>query len=452
MLALALGACHTQVPPRGAGESDSVEAPRMVHTGGAASVAAPALQDPGRNLTPLPAPPVPAAEQQKLMSRGARGAWAFVQRNYQPATGLVKAHDTYEFVTAWDIGSALAAMYSARELRLIGAGDYQTRMSKALQTLATMPLYDGVAFNKFYSARTGQMIGRDERRTDRGYGWSALDVGRLLVWLKIVGGRDAALEPAARQVAARLALNQMVNGGYLHGRDLDPRDGDVRNYQEGRIGYEQYAAEGFALWGARADRAIGFETNLKLVTVDGFTIPADRRGGDLLTSEPFVMMGMEVGWPTAEWRDISRRVYDAQQQRYQRTGIVTMLSEDAVPEPPAYFYYYLLYHNGKAFVVTVPGGGAAPERVRWVSTKAAFGWHALLPSDYTWLALQTVQPAGAGDRGWTAGVFESSKQSTHAANLNTAAVVLEAAAYSARGCALAQPTCGGGASSGPAQR
>ena len=91
-------------------------------------------------------------------------------------------------------------------------------------------------------------------------------------------------------------------------------------------------------------------------------------------------------------------VLAAQEARYKETGIVTMVSEDAVPDPPAYFYYYLLYHDGKPFVVTCPPW-IAPTFPRWVSAKAAFGYHALAPSDYTWRALQTVKYGGTTDRG-----------------------------------------------------
>jgi hypothetical protein len=44
-----------------------------------------------------------------------------------------------------------------------------------------------------------------------------------------------------------------------------------------------------------------------------------------------------------------------------------------------------------------------------------------------------VQPSGASGGGWTAGVYEGSERPTHSYNLNTAAVVLESAAYVLRG-------------------
>ena len=176
-------------------------------------------------------------------------------------------------------------------------------------------------------------------------------------------------------------------------------------------------------------------------------------GDDLLTSEPVVLMGMELGWPSPQWEQLAREMLAVQEERHRRTGLVTIVSEDAVPRPPAYFYYYLLHRNGEDFVVLTPSHDLVPWNLRWVSAKAAFAWHVLMPSPYTWLALQTVKRAGTDGVGWSAGVYERSKVRVQGNNLNTAAVILEAAAYFARGCPLivtaaACPAAGAGAVSG----
>lgn len=426
----------TNVPPSATGDVAQAGADSM--NGGSAAAAPPALAPPD----------VPEAEQRQVLAEAASSAWAYVKRNYSPASGLVKTHETYDYATMWDIASSLASYYSARELGLLSQADYEARTRKALATISQMALYDGSAYNKLYDARTGDMVDRQTRKTTHGYGWSAVDLGRLLTWLKIVSAHDAQFEPMAREIVSRLATNQIVRGGYLYGRDLDPSTGQQQDYVEGRMGYEQYAAAGFAAWGYRAERALDFTTNEKLVSVDGVQVPADKRGDDLLTSDPFVMMGMEMGWPTASWRENARRVFDAQYARYKKTGIVTMVGEDALPEPPAYFYYYVLYRNGAPFSVISATGAPAPEHVRWVSAKAAFGWYALLPSEYAWLAVQTVRPASSASRGWMAGVFENSKANTRSFNLNTSAVVLEAALYAQRRCPFIQMSCAAPAGAG----
>src|SRR2546423_4785224 len=371
--------------------------------------------------------------ERQLYLNAARTAWAFVDRNYQPSTGLARAHDTYQYVTIWDVGSALAATYSAHELGLITDAVYGQRIQRALATLSAMDLFDGAAFNKSYDSRTGRMIDRRERISSKGYGWSTTDIGRLLIWLRILAVNQPQFAPAARAIARRLNVSRLIADGDLQGSDPDPRTGGLRAYPEGRIGYEQYAAAGFALWGFRADKALDGRLNALPVDVLGISIVADRRGDERITSEPYIMMGMETGWYSPELREQAWRVLAAQEARYKSTGVITMASEDALPEPPYYFYYYNIYRQGHTFGLAAPASRSFVSGPRWLSSKAAFAWHALIPTPYTLAAVQAVRSAEIPGRGWGAGVYEGSHRPTGDASLNTAALILEAAAYNLRG-------------------
>ena len=392
---------------------------------------------------PTPAPSLPPtatpAEQRAFMIRSARAGWSYVSREVTPI-GYVGATKNYQFLTVWDMASGLAAAYSARELGFISPAQYRKFADRTLRSIEKAPLYDNAAFNRMYSAQTGAMVDSKAQPTTIGMGWSALDHGRLFVWLKLVGNDDPAFAARTQAIVTRLNMARLVKDGYMQGEEISAKTNEHRAYQEGRVGYEQYAAEGFALWGAKVDSALDFSVNGKPVVVNGQTIITDARGSDVMTSEPFVMMGLELGWKNETWRNLSLAVLAAQEARFTETGIVTMVSEDAIPVPPAYFYYYLLYHDGKPFVVTTVSGATSDSFPRWVSAKAAFGYHALAPSKYTWQALQTVKYGGSTS-GWTAGVFEGTKSSTKTFNLNTAAIVLESAAYMKRGCAFIQKVC-----------
>lgn len=385
-----------------------------------------------------PSRPTPQAER-AFMDRSARAAWSYVTREVTPK-GFVGATKNYQFLTVWDMASTLAAAYSARELGYISTPRYRAFVGRTLSSLETIALYDGAAFNRMYSATTGEMVDNQAQSGTKGGGWSALDHGRLLVWLRLVAARDPELAPRAQRIVSRLRMSRLVKDGYMQGEELSARTGASRAYQEGRIGYEQYAAEGFALWGAPVASALDFSVNGRPYSLNGQALVRDVRGGDVLTSEPFVMMGLELGWKNEAWKRLALAVLAAQEARFRQTGIVTMVSEDAIPVPPAYFYYYVLFHGQKPFAVTTVSGVESDSFPRWVSAKAAFGYHALAPSDYTWRALQTVQWGGSRD-GWTAGVYEGTKNSTKTFNLNTAAIVLESAAYVKRGCAFVKPTC-----------
>ncbi|MES2179737.1 MAG: DUF3131 domain-containing protein [Gemmatimonadota bacterium] len=398
-------------------------------TSGTLNIPAPDASDP---------PKATVEEQRAFMMKSARGAWNYVTREAS-RTGFVGATKEYPYLTVWDMASGLAAAYSARELGFINTTQYKSIVNRTLASMEKLTLFDKAAYNRLYSAKNGAMVDSKAQPSKTGMGWSALDHGRMLVWLKLIANSDPSFAPRANRIATRVDMGRLVKNGYMQGEEILDKS-EHRAYQEGRVGYEQYAAEGFALWGAKVDSALDFAINGKPVTVHGQSIITDVRGMDVMTSEPFVMMGLELGWKNANWRNLSLSVLAAQEARYKKEGIVTMVSEDAIPVPPAYFYYYLLYHEGKPFVVTTVAGVTSDTFPRWVSAKAAFGYHALAPSAYTWLALQTVQHGGSA-RGWTAGVYEGTKTSTSQYNLNTAAIVLESAAYMKRGCPFIQTVC-----------
>jgi len=396
---------------------------------------------------PTPTRPVPASDpagstspdranvidERQLFLNAARIAWAFADRNYQPATGLSRAHDTYQYVTLWDIASGLAATHSAHELGFISDAIYNQRIQRTLSTLATADLFENVAFNRSYDSKTGKMIDRKQRISSRGYGWSVTDIGRLLIWLRILAVNQPQFAAQATSIVKRLDMSRLIRDGYLRSEDLSPTTGALHPFQEGRIGYEQYTAAGLALWGHRAENALNARLNAVPASVLGVPIVADKRGDERITSEPYIMMGMETGWYSPELRQQAWRVLAAQEARYKATGILTMVSEDALPDPPYYFYYYDVYRQGRSFVVDGPIGGPFVESPRWISSKAAFAWHALLPSPYTLAVLQAVQGSGLPGRGWGAGVYEGSLRPTGDASLNTAALILEAAVFNLRG-------------------
>jgi hypothetical protein len=371
-----------------------------------------------------------------LFLEAARSAWHYADTQYQPATGLINSVHDYKYATVWDIASGLSAMYCANRLGLLPRDEYDARMSRALKTLETMPLFDGAVFSKNYRTPTAAIAGRDDRDTnssERGNGWSATDVGRLLVWLRIIAEKQPQYAAEISRIVARLDLRRVVADGYLWGTDVDAA-GTVRRYPEGRLGYEQYAARGFELWGYPAPRALSLSENTFPIEVLGVPLLADRRGDEHLTSEPFILAGLEVGW-NAEMRALSERVLKVQEERFKRTGQMTIVSEDAVPVAPWYFYYYSINHHGRQFVVNVQGSDVDLNDPRWISAKAAYAWHALLPGGYTRSAVDAVAAART-ERGWSSGVYEAGRRSTGSENINTAAVILQAALYSRTGVPL----------------
>jgi hypothetical protein len=371
-----------------------------------------------------------SADDRRVFEDAARSAWAYVANHYVDATGLVDATSFYPYTTIWDIASGIAALYAGHDLKLLNDATYDARMRRVLATLRTMGIVDNAAYNKVYSTRTAGMIGRDQQPSSRGYGWSSTDLGRLLVWLKIVAVTQPQYAADVNAIVKRLDFTRLVADGYMWGQDFDAAWKPHR-YQEGQLGYEQYAASGFAAWGANVERALRFHENALPVAVMGHTLYADARGRDRLTSDPVVLLGLELGWdPPME--QLARSLLGVQATRYRQTGIVTMVAEDSIGQPPDFFYYYNAFTHRRAFGLDVQRRNAFIDQPRWVSAKAAVAWHALMPGPYTRLALQTVAPARTPS-GWDSGVFEGTSTSTGSQNINTAAVILTAAMYDKRG-------------------
>lgn len=394
----------------------------------------------GSGLPAILREPVPVTRdaQDVEFRRAAQAAWKFVNANYEPATGLVHAQPDWAFPTLWDIGSAMGATYGALQLGFITQAEYVDRTRRLIATLQRATLYDNAVFGRNYDARTGALVDEAGKPSTRGTGYSALDLGRLFTWLKIAALTAPELASSAEAVTKRIRVDRVVQDGYLRGEQIMKGATTPEKYQEGRLGYEQYAAEGLALWGLRAKNALQVDKHRRKASVLGVQVSSDARGLDRLTSEPFILHGMEIGL-SGRMQEIALQTLAAQAQRYVKTGTVTVASEDALKIPPHYFYYYCVLCSGREFVINVHSPGVELDAPRWVSAKAAYAWHALMPSRYTWMAVETVRPALDSTRGWATGVMEGTGKSTETYTLNTAGIVLEAAAYMKRGKPFAQP-------------
>jgi hypothetical protein len=426
MSAIVAIVCATFLVACDASDADAIQSGRQQSSSGEV---APTPELPEYAPAPLKeATPVSRAEEDSMFDQAARAAWALIERSYYPATGFASAQPTFPYPTAWDIASTLAAYYSARGLGYLSEDEYRRRAGKLLQTLKTVRLFEGVAYGRNYDARNGELVGATQKPDPNGTGYSAIDLGRMLVVLAVVAKQDPQLADAARAVATRIDAARVIRDGFMWGSERNSKTNKQENYQEGRIGYEQYAAAGFNLWNMNANAAANARASMTQSTVLGIPIAGDKRGLDRLTSEPFILHGLELGWdPTM--REIALQTLSAQAARYVQTGQITIASEDAINRAPYYFYYFCVYCSGKAFSVNVHSPTIMLTEPRWISTKGAFGWYALVPSKYTWQALQAVKPAFNPQRGWASGVFEDSKKSTATYSLNTAATILEAALY-----------------------
>jgi hypothetical protein len=311
-------------------------------------------------------------------------------------------------------------------------------MSRAMASLAKIPLFDQKLPNKSYNTITLAMVDYTNQPTARGLGWSAIDVGRLLVPFNVLLWNYPLHGEEVRTVLRRWDMSLLLKQGQLHGSSVDPA-GKTIYLQEGRFGYEQYSAKSFALMGQDVNNALSYFDHLKLVSMDGVRVPTDNRSADLYhahvyaVSEPYILDGLEYGWDASS-RAFARDIYAVQRKRFERTGVLTAVSEDNLDQAP-FFAYNTVWADGKPWN-TITDEGRDVSQFRSLSTKAAMGWLALYRDDYTARLETALGDLYDPQRGWYAGRYERDGKQNRALTANTNAIVLESLCYLQNGIAV----------------
>lgn len=360
----------------------------------------------------------------------ARQAWSYFQRNWNNETGLVNSVDGFPAVTIWDQAAGMAALVSAKELNIVSASEFDEKMGTMLQTLATMPLYKKELPNKVYNSKTllpvnyGQLEKREE------IGWSAIDLGRMALWLKIVGTKYPQWRSPTEKVWESWQVKRLTSKGEMYGTSVVK--GKEQYNQEGRLGYGNYAAYGLKLWGLNVKAALEYQANTGYANLYGQGIPYDKRDHDTsgannyVLSEPFILDGIETGFQSLP-KVFADRILAAQEARYRTTGQLTAVTEDNLDRPP-YFVYNTLFVNGKPWVA-ITDTRVEHQNLRFVSSKAAIGWHVLYNTDYTRKLADFVQTNLQSENGWYNGYYESLGEPNTSLTANNNGVILSSLLY-----------------------
>jgi hypothetical protein len=366
----------------------------------------------------------------------AQRAWQYFERNWNAKTGLVNSGDNYAWTTLWDQGSAILGIHAAYQLGIIPRERFARMSNQFLQTLETLPLPATGLPNKAYSTATAQMRKLNDTPDPKGTtGWSALDLARLLVGLHVLRTHYPEYSDRINRIVSRWDLSRLVKNGELHG-GVPGTNGQIRVVQEGRFGYEQYAAYSLLLWNIKAANSL-YNPPVKTIQIYGIPLQVDTRNlknsgaSNYLTNDPYVLWGLEIGWPDAIKPQV-QNLLKVQAQRFQRTGILTAVNEDSLNRPP-YFLYYSVYAEGQPWYAINVRGKAYPQ-LRFASTKAAFSWEALMPNDAYAKKLRTsFQNLANPNRGYYSGRYENAKLGINSSiDVNTNGSILESLLYKAR--------------------
>lgn len=367
-------------------------------------------------------------------------AWTYFRNNYQKETGLVNSVDEYPATSMWDTASYLMALIAAQRLQIINNAEFEEKLGKALSTLAKLTLFDGQLPNKSYNTISLQMADYKNNVTDRGIGWSAIDVGRILVPLNIIMWNYPKFMPEVRAIVSKWQLPKLLINGELHGATVDPTTNNTVYVQEGRLGYEEYSAKSFNLLGLDVSKSMNYKDYLAFVDIYGIEIPIDKRDPEkfhahnYVVSENYILDGLEYGWDYLS-KEFAYRVFKSQEARYNDTGLVTAVSEDNIKDDP-YFMYNTVYTDGKAWNA-IGEKGEDLTQYKTISTKAAIGWSILYRTSYGEKLVEAVKTLYDPKKGWYSGYYEVLKKTNEALSANTNAIILEALCFKKFGRLLA---------------
>jgi len=372
----------------------------------------------------------------------AQVAWKYFENNYIPETGLVNAVNNYPSTTMWDTGSALAATITANDLGLITPREFDERIMAMFKTLSSMQLFNNEAPNKVYSTKTIDMVDYGNKPTDAGIGVSILDLARLISWLNTLNCMHPQYNSATTAALSRWDYSRLIQDGSMYGL---ARSGDeIKVLQEGRLGYEQYAAKILEHVGFDLPVASSYENKFRGNTdILGVSIAHDIRdprklgANNYVVTESYAMDAMESGIDS-ENKELLDNIFEVQKRRWKETGIVTAISEDNIDQEP-WFLYNSIFNAGLAWQTT-NSSNTSYDNLKTVSIKAALSMAMLYPDDEYGQVLSTaVQHAYDPEKGWYSGIYENGAGYNKAFTANTNGVILEGLLHKKYGALL--PHC-----------
>ncbi len=371
----------------------------------------------------------------------ARIAWRFFQNNYHADTGLFNSVNNYPAATFWDISSSLHAVMSAYEIGIIDSLEFDSKMTKSLQSIAKIKLYKNQLPNKVYSTYTLNMVDYSNHDTAEGVGWSAMDIGRFLGVVERIRKNFPQYTYLANRIIKRWNIPSILSDATLHGVGFSFKDKGVNIVQEGKLGYEEYASKGYLINGFDATESFKYTDFLKFIEIYGIEIGTDTRevkhhpAYNYVLSEPYILDGIEYGWDINS-KELAYRVYKVQQKRAAATHKVIAVSEGHLDQSP-YFVYNSVYTNGDTWICLAENGDNA-DAYKTFSTKAAYAWASLYNDDYSKTLKQNLIGLADKDKGWYSGRYDKNGKINKVLTANTNGIILECISYKLHGPLLKQ--------------
>ena len=353
-------------------------------------------------------------------------AWSYVLANRQSSTGLVNGKDDYPVSSVADMAQTIAAYTSALALQFIERESFESDMRQLLGTLHELPLYNSELFNRDYDSRSGHMLDLGAHSSEIGGGWAAEDIGRLLLWLRVLGNTAPDLAPATEKVVARLRLSRLVSDGQLY--SVLNQDGREQVVGDLRLGRQQVTAAALTLWGVVLPAMLNYDDAV-IRRIGTVTAPGDRRDG-AVSPDVFARGIIELGGIDGCFEAAAHKLLDAQHALAERQRRPVMVADEFLDRTP-WFVSSTLASSGEEWHVTSLDQQRQPALASF-SLKAAYLWWAVDRAPQTLLAHGLADSLERSKHGLYGGRYEHgqlSGQLNGALTLDTNASVLLAAHY-----------------------
>jgi len=308
----------------------------------------------------------------------AHKAWQYFKHNSNENTGFAFDTHEYPFSSMWGTGSYIAAVISAQKLGVISQKEFDKRIRMLLSSLNNMPLYNQELPNRQYRVDSLELIDSNNSSSTIGSGWTAIGIGRLLVWLKILEAWYPSYQNSILAFIERNDFQRALQNGELNGSYYDGNSETL--FIEGRFGYEQYAAMGYKLWGYSVDNALNYDTVVfkKLYEID---LPVDSRAGSHLVSDPFLLASMEFSLIDDDYERFTQRIYDVQKQH--SLDIKRSVAQTEINLNHSPWFVYQNISNEEDFWQVTSNDGKSYPKFSGFSTHGIFMFDAVFADEHS---------------------------------------------------------------------
>ncbi|MEM7294671.1 MAG: DUF3131 domain-containing protein, partial [Pseudomonadota bacterium] len=299
------------------------------------------------------------------------------------------------------------------------------QMGLVLSTLSQIPLYIDAIPNRRYDTEGGRMVSLRSQTSNHGSGWSAVDIGRALIWLKIVAHWHPEFERRIQSIVDNWSLELVFEDGKLRDR-WDTGQKTSTGASKG-FGYEQYAGVGFYIWG-KGSPEIYFQNDVQRVLVEGINLQHSSRQPNRLVSDPFFLALLEFGGLDDSFNRLANGIYAAHIQRWKEFEIVSAFAEETIDAAP-WKLFNTIYDGEQNAAWQCRGiDRKLNERCVSISTKLSFMWWALYDDEFS-TDLQGITGALTHPKfGFFNGLYDDGEVNS-SLSVDTAAMVLEALYY-----------------------